>query len=305
MRYQFVQGLKNVFSLEALCAAMKVSTSGFRAWSKRPKSERERENEILTEHLRDFFEKGRQVSGSLRLWRDVQESKELQELGIRAGKNRVARLMQKAGLRASAVPKFVVTTDSNHTLPIAENLLNQDFGAEQADVKWASDITYIPTREGWLYLSVVLDLFSRRIVGWCMSASLDRSLVVEALQMALKGRSPSAGLIHHSDRGSQYASGDFQKVLEGAGIRCSMSRRGNCWDNASVESFLGTLKKELVHRYDFASRACARSTIFEWLEVFYNRSRRHWSPGYLSPVEFERRANLESLQRAASAAAPA
>jgi putative transposase len=282
---------------------MKVSTSGFRrAWSNRPQSECERQNTILTEHLKDFFEKGRGVSGSLRLWRDVQESKELQELGITAGKNRVARLMQKAGLRATVAPKFVITTDSNHVLPVAENLLNQDFGAGEADVKWASDITYIPTREGWLYLSVVLDLFSRRVVGWCMSASLDRSLVVDALKMALKGRSPSAGLVHHSDRGSQYASGDFQKMLEGAGIRCSMSRRGNCWDNAPVESFFGTLKKELIHRCDFASRACARSTIFEWLEVFYNRSRRHSALDYLSPVEFERRANL---QRAESAAAPA
>lgn len=188
--------------------------------------------------------------------------------------------------------KFVVTTDSKHELPISENLLNRDFGATEANVKWASDITYIWTREGWLYLAVVLDLFSRRIVGWCMQQSMDRSLVLNALEMALGQRQPSEGLVHHSDRGSQYASGDFQAKLESAGISCSMSRRGNCWDNAPVESFFGTLKQELVHRCDFVSRAAARSKLFVWMEVWYNRARRHSSLGYISPVEFERRASL-------------
>lgn len=229
---------------------MKVSTSGFWAWMKRPKSHREKENETLLCHLRGFFQRSNSTYGSPRLWEEARDSWDLKKLGICPGRHRVARLMRKAGIRAVVAPKFVVTTDSKHEMPVAPNLLNRDFGAREANTKWASDITYIWTREGWLYLSVVLDLFSRRVVGWSLSASLDRSLVVDALQMTLKGRNPGAGLLHHSDRGSQYASGDFQKALERASISCSMSRRGNCWDNAPVESFLGTLKQELVHRCD-------------------------------------------------------
>jgi putative transposase len=299
MRYRFIQGLQGQFPIYTLCRVMKVSTSGFWSWKKREESQRTRQNKTLLEHITNFFEVSDSTYGSYRIWQDIEQSEKLQNLGIRAGKNRVARLMKRAGLKAVVAPKFVVTTDSNHALPIAENLLNRDFGAKEANVKWASDITYIPTREGWLYLSVVLDLFSRRVVGWCMSASLDRSLAIDALQMALKGRNPDAGLLHHSDRGCQYASSDFQRMLESAGVHCSMSRRGNCWDNAPVESFFGTLKQELVHRCDFANRAAARSTIFRWLEVWYNRSRRHSALGYLSPVEFERRA---ALQRAISSA---
>jgi putative transposase len=293
MRYQFVQGLRGQFPIHALCRTMKISTSGFWNWKRREPSQRTQNNEVLTDHIKDFFQLSDSTYGSYRIWQDIEQSEKLQTMGIQAGKNRVARLMKQAGLRAVVAPKFVVTTDSKHELPIAENLLNRDFGAEGANVKWASDITYIPTREGWLYLSVVLDLFSRKVVGWCMSASLDRSLVLNALQMALKGRSPEAGLLHHSDRGCQYASGDFQSKLVSAGICCSMSRKGNCWDNAPVESFFGTLKQELVHRCDFVTRAAARSRIFYWLEVWYNRARRHSSLGYISPVEFERRAALE------------
>jgi putative transposase len=305
VRYRFIRSLIGCFSLNALCRVMKVSVSGFQAWTKRPKSDRQKENETLLSHLRGFFKAGRGVYGSPRLWQDCRESKPLQKLGICPGRHRVARLMREAGLKAAVAPKFVVTTDSKHEMPVAENLLNRDFGAAEANTKWASDITYIWTREGWLYLSVVLDLFSRRVVGWSLSASMDRSLVIDALGMALKGRSPGVGLVHHSDRGSQYASGDFQKALETASISCSMSRRGNCWDNAPVESFFGTLKQELVHRCDFASRACARSAIFEWLEVWYNRARRHSSLGYLSPVEFERRAALERVTVSTVSSAPA
>ena len=314
MRYHFVQGLQGQFPVDALCRAMKISTSGFWNWKRREPSRRAQENEVLTGHIKDFFERSDGTYGSYRLWQDCLESKPLQKLGICPGRHRVARLMRQAGLKAVVAPKFVVTTDSKHEMPIAENLLNRDFGAAEANTKWASDITYIWTREGWLYLSVVLDLFSRhrcaahharRVVGWSLSASMDRSLVVDALQMALKGRCPAAGLFHHSDRGSQYASGDFQKALETARISCSMSRRGNCWDNAPVESFFGTLKQELVHRCDFASRACARSAIFEWLEVWYNRARRHSSLGYLCPVEFERRAALERVTVSTVSSAPA
>ncbi len=202
--------------------------------------------------------------------------------------------MRRAGLRALVAPRFRTTTDSKHSLPVAANLLERDFGAPGANVKWASDITYLWTGEGWLYLAVVLDLFSRRVVGWSLQASLNRALVVNALRSALYQRHPRVGLLHHSDRGSQYASGDFQAVLSEQGIACSMSRRGNCWDNAPVESFFGTLKQELVNRSPFATRAAARKDVFEYIEVWYNRQRRHSSLGYVSPAQFEQRALIEA-----------
>jgi putative transposase len=292
VRYQFIQENEGLFPLKALCRIMKVSTSGYHDFKKRKPSKRALERETLLASIQKYFDRSDSTYGSLRIWRDLLACKDLRDAGIFSGRNRVARLMRQAGLKATVAPKFVVTTDSKHELPIAENLLNRDFGATEANVKWASDITYIWTREGWLYLAVVLDLFSRRVVGWCMQPSMDRSLVLNALEMALRQRQPGVGLLHHSDRGSQYASGDFQVRLESAGISCSMSRRGNCWDNAPVESFFGTLKQELVHRCDFVTRAAARSKLFEWMEVWYNRARRHSSLGYISPVEFERRASL-------------
>ncbi len=213
--------------------------------------------------------------------------------------------MRRAGLRAVVAPRFRVTTDSKHSLPVAENLLGRNFGAGEANVNRAADITYLWTGEGWLYLAVVLDLFSRRVVGWSMQASLDRALVVNALRSALCRRHPAPGLLHHSDhakrdlrsdRGSQYASGDFQALLSEQDILCSLRRRGNCWDNAPVESFFGTLKQELVNRCRFPTREVARQEVFSYIEVWYNRQRRHSSLGYASPAEFERRA----LQASAS-----
>jgi transposase InsO family protein len=198
--------------------------------------------------------------------------------------------MRQSGLRAGVAPRFRTTTDSKHLLPVAQNRLARNFGASGANLKWAGDITYLWTGEGWLYLAVVLDLFSRRVVGWSMQATLGRSLVLDALESALGHRCPEAGLIHHSDRGSQYASADFQQALEAAEITCSMSRRGDCYDNAVVESFFGTLKQELVNRHRFTTRESARQAVFEYVEVWYNRQRRHSSLGYISPVEFERRA---------------
>ena len=271
MRYRFVQSLTGQFPVAALCRAVQVSTSGYYAWRKRGPR---------LSQIRQFFERSKQTYGNLRIWRDLQEAK------VSCGKHRVARLMRQAG--AVVAPRFRLTTDSKHSLPVAQNLLARDFGAPGANVKWASDITYLWTPEGWLYLAVVLDLFSRRVVGWAMQARLDRSLVVEALEAALGYRRPEAGLLHHSDRGSQYASGDFQAKLEASGILCSMSRRGNCWDNAPVESFFGTLKQELVNRCHFATRDVARQEVFEYIEVWYNRQRRHSSLGYVSPAEFER-----------------
>lgn len=182
-----------------------------------------------------------------------------------------------------------MTTDSKHALPVADNRLQQDFTASKADERWAADITYLWTGEGWLYLAVVLDLFSRRIVGWSMQARLHKQLVLDALVMALGRRRPAPGLLHHSDRGSQYASTDFQEALGAAGILCSMSRRGNCFDNAVVESFFGTLKVEMVYRCRFATRQQARQEVFEYIELWYNRVRRHSALGYVSPAEFERR----------------
>ena len=270
--------------MAALCRAVRVSTSAYYAWKGRGLSNAQKQNERLLSHIHRFFARSRQTYGSPRIWKDLQEAE------ISCGKHRVARLMRRAGLRAVIRRRFRLTTDSKHALPVAQNLLERGFGAPRANVKWASDITYLWTGEGWLYLAVVLDLFSRRIVGWCMQTRLDRSLVVNALRAAPGQRHPGPGLLHHSDRGSQYASGDFQAELEIRGILCSMSRRGNCWDNAPVESFFGTLKRELVHHRRFATREMARREVFEYIEVWYNRQRRHSSLGYVSPSEFEQRA---------------
>jgi putative transposase len=279
-----MQQHRGQFPVRALCQAMKVTRSGYYAWRRREPSERQKQDETLLNRVRHFFKRSNGTYGSLRIVRDLREE------GLSCGKHRVARLMRQAGLRAVVAPRFRVTTDSKHALPVADNLLDQDFGAAEANVKWAGDITYLWTSEGWLYLAVVLDLFSRRIVGWSIQSRLDRSLVLNALQAALCQRRPEAGLLHHSDRGSQYASGDFQSVLSERGISCSMSRKGNCWDNAPVESFFGTLKQELVNRCRFPTREAARQEVFSYIEVWYNRQRRHSSLGYVSPTEFERRA---------------
>ena len=240
---------------------------------------------MLLTQIRQFFERSKQTYGSPRILRDLKAD------GVCCGRHRVARLMRQAGMQAVAAPHFRVTTDSKHSLPLAENLLGRDFVAPEANVKWASDITYIWTKEGWLYLAVVLDLFSRRIVGWSMQPSLNRSIVLDALQAALSQRQTGQAILHHSDRGSQYASGEYQQMLREQGIQCSMSRKGNCWDNAPVESFFGTLKQELVHRCSFATRQHARQEVFDYIEVWYNRQRRHSALGYLSPEEFEKRAS--------------
>ena len=263
---------------------MRVTRSGYYAWRKPDPGERHKREEVLLSQIRTFFARSRGTYGSPRILRDLRET------GFACGKHRVARLMRQASLRAVAAPRFRVTTDSKHALPVAQNCLARDFTAPAVNRKWASDITYLWTGEGWLYLAVVLDLFSRRIVGWCMQARLDRCLVLNALEAALGQRHPGPGLLHHSDRGSQYASDDFQARLEASGILCSMSRRGNCWDNAPVESFFGTLKQELVNRCHFATRDVARREVFKYIEAWYNRQRRHSSLGYLSPAEFEQRA---------------
>jgi putative transposase len=213
---------------------------------------------------------------------------ELQSRGIRCCVNTVAKLMKRQGIRAKTKRRFVRTTDSRHTLPVAETILDRDFTATQPNEKWAMDITFLPTQEGWLSLAVVVDLFSRRIVGWAMDATMTSRLVVDALTMAVRHRGVTGGVLAHLDRGSQYASEHDQRVLTEEGIECSMSGAGQCWDNAVIESTFANLKRELVHHEDYATREEARASVFEYVEVFDNRIRRHSTLGYVSPVEYER-----------------
>jgi putative transposase len=261
---------------------MAVSRSGYYAWSRRLPSLRQQENARLTACIQRVFAVSGQTYGSPRV------HSELKAQQIACSEKRIARLMRLAGLKATLPKRFAVTTDSRHTLPVAENVLDRTFACETPNAKWSADITYVWTREGWLYLAVILDLFSRRVVGWAMDKTLERSLVLSALSMAQKQRQPVAGLVCHSDRGSQYASRDYQTALRDAKIVCSMSRSGNCWDNAPTESFFATLKKELVHRRKFTTRQEAKTALFGWIEGWYNRKRRHSTLGYLSPEEFER-----------------
>lgn len=274
-----------------MCRALRVSTSGYYVWRRRLASS-EADAELLVE-IKAIFTESKGRYGSPRVHR------KLRQRGTRCGQKRVARLMREHGLRARQRRRYTSTTDSQHTLPVAENVLDRQFEVEVADARWAADITYIWTRQGWLYLAVVIDLFSRRVVGWSMREAMERSLVIAALEMALRARNPSPGLLLHSDRGSQYASGDYQALLRRAGCACSMSRRGNCWDNAPVESFFSTLKMELVHERRYETRQQARSEIFEFIEVWYNRQRLHSSLGYLSPVDYEEMQAAQNLSIAA------
>lgn len=267
--------------MAVMCEVLEVSRSGYYAWGRRPESGRSiRRRELVAEIRGIVGEKYKANYGSPRMHR------ELLARGRRVSENTVAKLMQEHGLRAATKRKFRHTTDSNHSHPVAKNVLNQEFEQAGPDTVWVSDITYIPTREGWLYLVCVLDLYSRKVVGWSMSERMTSALVISALKMALGQRCPQE-LLHHSDRGSQYASEAFQSILAAHGIRCSMSGTGNCYDNAVMESFFATLKKELIHQADYDTREAARQSIFEYIEVFYNRERRHSALGYLSPAAFE------------------
>lgn len=277
-----------------LCRALSVSKSGYYAWLKREPSRRAARDGELLAQIREAHARSRCTYGSPRV------HAELRTLGTRCSRKRVARLMQEAGLNARRPRRAVRTTDSRHDRPVAPNLLGRDFRAKEPDLRWAADITYVPTAEGWLYLAVILDLFSRRVVGHACGATLATTLVVEALALACGRRLPGAGLLHHSDRGSQYTSAEYQARLAELGAQVSMSRRGDCYDNAAVESFFGTLKAELIHGRRYATRAEARIDIFEYVEVFYNRERRHSALGYLSPTEYEaRHAAARTLPQAA------
>jgi len=286
MRFNFIQDHRRRWPVRLMCKLLEVSVGGFYRRLTRPPSPRQKRAAELTEKIRAVHQRSRQTYGSPRVTADLKEQ------GVVVCENTVAKLMKQAQIAAEIKRRFVPrTTDSTHDHPIAANRLQQDFAATAPNEKWACDITYIPTAQGWLYLAVVLDLFSRKVVGWSMQQHLRAELVAEALQSALSCRRPGQGLLHHSDRGVQYACDDYQRMLAAHGITCSMSRCGNCYDNAVVESFFGTLKRECVHQQRWQTAAQARSALFEWIEVFYNRQRRHSSLGYLSPESFEARIN--------------
>jgi transposase InsO family protein len=283
--FRFIADHTDEWPVAWMCEALEVSASGYYAWFSRPDSATEQWRQELLGAVGEVHADVKGRYGSPRM------TAELNARGHACSENTVADLMREHGIRAKSPRRFVRTTDSNHRLPVADNVLDRDFEPEGPNARWCADITYIPTGEGWLYLAVVEDLFSRMIVGWSMDESMESRLVVDALEMAIQRRRPEAGLLAHSDRGSQYASDHYQRVLAAEGVVCSMSEVGQCWDNAPVESFFGRLKCELEPGEMFATRDQARAELFEYLEVFYNRVRRHSSLGFLSPEEFERTYN--------------
>lgn len=266
-----------------MCRVLHVSRSGYYESLKRPPSSHRLADDELRPKIRATFEKGRKNYGTRQI------KNELKKQDTSASRRRIGRLMKEENLHCQTQRKFKMTTDSKHDKPIAPNLLEREFTVDEPNTAYVGDITYIPTREGWLYLAVVIDLFSRAVVGWSMASRMKAELVNEALLMALWSRHPAKGLIFHSDRGSQYASESFGKILKTYGALASMSRKGNCWDNAVAESFFHTLKIELIHHRDFTTRAEARAEIFEYIEVFYNRQRLHSTNGYEAPLAFEER----------------
>jgi len=282
MSFRFIGMAKEEFPVHRMCDVLGVSPSGYFAWRSRPACRRQQEDLVLLAHIRSAFTLSNETYGSPRMTR------ELQEEGLAIGRRRTARLMSENGLKARQKRRFKRTTDSHHGFPVAPNLLDQDFTADRPDQKWGADISYVWTREGWLYLAVVIDLFARRVVGWSVGDRLHKELAIEALSKALAMRRPPAGLIHHSDRGSQYCSIDYQAELKKHGIRISMSGKGNCYDNAMVETFFKTLKSELIWRTIFQTRAEAKLAIGRYIDGFYNPVRRHSALDFTSPAKFER-----------------
>ena len=284
MRYRAIQEHDRRYPIRLMCRALAVSAAGYYAWRSRSESPRSIQARTLLSAIRVVHQESRETYGSPRIW-DA-----LVKQGHHIGEHCVARLMRVEGIRAKTVKKWRATTQSQHRFPVAANTLDRAFTVEAPNRVWAGDLTYVWTLEGWLYLAVLLDLYSRRVVGWAMGQRLTVELAEQALTMALANRAPTAGLLHHSDRGSQYAATSSQRILAAYGLRPSMSRKGNCWDNACVESFFGTLKRERVYHRRDATRDEAKQDIFEYIEVFYNRQRRHSTLGYHSPAEYETRA---------------
>lgn len=282
MKFAWIRDHQHELDVRRMCRVLRVSTSGFYAWRKRPPSLRRKHREELAIKIRRVHLQSRRVYGSPRVCRALLAS------GERVCENTVARIMRQQRIRARIKRRYVPrTTDSRHAHRPASNLLDRRFAADRPDRKWVADITYVATDEGWLYLAAVLDLCSRRIVGWSMADHMKAQLVSDALKMAIEQRRPDPGLLHHSDRGVQYACDDYQHLLKTHGLECSMSGKGNCYDNAVMESFWATLKTELIHQQRYVTRDQARLSIFEYIEGFYNRTRMHSTLGYVSPEQFE------------------
>jgi putative transposase len=281
VKFAFISGEKVAFPVAVLCHVMAVSASGYYASLGRVVSPRGRRDKDLARRVSEAHLASKRRYGSPRVHADLKAA------GQCVGRKRVARLMRENGLVARTRRRFRTTTNSKHTFPIAPNVLERDFTALGPDQAWVTDITFLWTKQGWLYLAVILDLFSRRVVGWATSQNVDRHLALAALDMALVHRRPATGLVHHSDRGSTYASTDYRNALKSRGIECSMSRKGDCWDNAVAESFFATLKREMDNADDLESRAVATLSIHEYIDGFYNFQRRHSAINYNSPVEFE------------------
>ena len=281
MKFRFVADHRETFKVGRMCALLNVSRSGFYSWLRRPESRRSRENRALEDKIRVFHAASHGIYGAPKIHKDLTDN------GIKCSKNRVARIMRSAGIRSRTKKKFKATTDSRHSFPVAPNLLKQEFSVQDTGQVWVADITYIHTGEGWLYLAAILDLGNRKVVGWSASSRMTRQLAIDALDMALGRHTPSNGLIHHSDRGSQYASNDYQKILRARGIVSSMSRKGNCYDNAVAESFFRWLKTEWVNHHRYRNRSEALSSLFYYIEIFYNRKRRHSTLGYSTPQDYK------------------
>ena len=283
MRFAFIERMKKAYSIEMLCRVMRVSSRGFRAWRCRPVNERARQDMVLAAHIRAQAKLCNFSYGRIRM------TMELRDLGFHIGERRVARLMAANDIKVIRTHKYKRTTDSRHGLPFACNLLGQDFAAHAPNQKWVSDISYIWTREGWLYLACVIDLYSRKVIGWATSNRLKHDLALQALRMAIMHRRPLPECIHHSDRGSQYCAHQYQKMLKSYGLKASMSAKGNCYDNAACETFFKTIKAELIWRQQWLTRYQAETAIAAYINGFYNSRRRHSAIGYIAPVEFEHR----------------
>ena len=281
MRFAFIAKNEGTLPLKRLCQIMDVSPRGYRAWRTRPMSKTQRTDMVVLAHIREQFALSLGSYGRPRM------AEELRELGLAVGERKVGRLMRENAIAVKRNKKFKATTDSNHSFNIAPNLLDRDFFAEQPNQKWAGDISYVWTREGWLYLAVIIDLHSRRVIGWAVSSRMKRDLAIRALKMAIALRNPPEGCIHHTDRGSQYCSHDYQKLLRKHGLKVSMSGKGNCYDNAVVETFFKTIKAELLWQRPWETRRAAEMAIFEYINGFYNPRRRHSALGWKSPLAFE------------------
>lgn len=282
MKYAWIRAHRHEFPITVMCRVLKVSASGFYHWRNRKPSARQVRHESLSEAIEDSHVDSNKVYGYRKVYEDL-----LETFGNSCCEATVRTIMKKKGLRGKRTRKFIITTDSNHAMPVAENILNREFDAQRPNEKWVADITYIPTYEGWSYLATVMDLCGRRVVGWATSKRIDTALISEALHQAIRKRQPGPGLLHHSDRGSQYASKEYQNTLNLFKMKCSMSRKGNYWDNACMERFFSSLKSEWICDTVYKNHQEATTAIFEYIETFYNPKRRHAALGYKTPIQYE------------------